>query len=79
MEILAAHPFRVIRDADILIQELEAYDLLETMEQSVRRRRFGSVVQLAVNKSTPVDIRDILRENLEWNAVISIPSMGRWV
>ena len=65
MEILAAHPFRVVRDADILIQELEAYDLLETMEESVRRRRFGSVVQLAVNRSTPVDIRDILRENLE--------------
>ena len=65
MEILAAHPFRVVRDADMLIQELEAYDLLETMEESVRRRRFGSVVQLAVTKSTPVDIRDILRENLE--------------
>jgi polyphosphate kinase len=65
MEILAVHPFRVVRDADILIQELEAYDLLETMEQSVRRRRFGSVVQLLVNKATPADIRDILRENLE--------------
>jgi polyphosphate kinase len=65
MEILAAHPFRVVRDADILIKELEADDLLDTMEESVRRRRFGSVVQLAMNKSTPVDIRDILRENLE--------------
>jgi polyphosphate kinase len=65
MEILAAHPFRVVRDADILIKELEADDLLDTMEESVRRRRFGSVVQLALNKSTPVDIRDILRENLE--------------
>jgi polyphosphate kinase len=65
MEILAAHPFRVVRDADILIQELEADDLLETMEQSVRRRRFGSVVQLSVNKATPADIRDILRDNLE--------------
>jgi polyphosphate kinase len=65
MEILAVHPFRVLRDADILIQELEAYDLLETMEESVRRRRFGSVVQLSVKKATPVDIRDILRENLE--------------
>jgi polyphosphate kinase len=65
MEILAVHPFRVVRDADILIQELEAYDLLETMEESVRRRRFGSVVQLLVNKATPVDIRDILRDNLE--------------
>src|SRR5690606_31957329 len=38
MEILAAHPFRVVRDADILIRELEASDLLETMEESVRRR-----------------------------------------
>ena len=65
MEILTAHPFRVVRDADILIQELEADDLLETMEESVRRRRFGSVVQVAVNKATPMDIRDILRENLE--------------
>ena len=65
MEILSAHPFRVVRDADILIQELEADDLLETMEQSVRLRRFGSVVQLSLNKATPADIRDILRENLE--------------
>ena len=36
MQIVAAHPFRVIRDADMAIQELEAYDLLETMEESVR-------------------------------------------
>jgi polyphosphate kinase len=65
MEVLAVHPFRVLRDADIIIQELEASDLLETMEESVRRRRFGSVVQLLVNKATPANIRDILRENLE--------------
>ncbi len=65
MDILATHPFRVVRDADIIIQELEAYDLLETMEQSMRRRRFGSVVQVLVNKATPVDIRSILSENLE--------------
>jgi polyphosphate kinase len=65
MEVLATHPFRVVRDADILIQELEAYDLLETMEQSMRRRRFGSVVQVLVNTATPRDIRSILSENLE--------------
>jgi polyphosphate kinase len=65
MTIIAAHPFRVIRDADILIQELEAYDLLETMEQSVRRRRFGSVVHLAIDKTMPTALRHILQENLE--------------
>ena len=79
MTILATHLFRVVRDADILIQELEAYDLLETMEQSMRRRRFGSVVQVLVNKATPTDIRHIFcRKTSKWSVVTSTPSMGRW-
>src|SRR5262249_17379593 len=35
MEILEAHLFRVIRNADMVIQELEADDLLETIEESL--------------------------------------------
>ncbi|MBP7689061.1 MAG: polyphosphate kinase 1, partial [Thermoflexales bacterium] len=65
MEVVEAHPFRVVRDADIDIQELEASDLLESMEESVRQRRFGSVVRVAVNNAMPAHIRDILIENLE--------------
>ncbi len=65
MEILEAHPFRVTRDADNEIQELEAADLLETMEQSVRQRRFGSVVRVTVNPDMPNPIRQILIDNLE--------------
>jgi polyphosphate kinase len=65
MQVVEAHPFRVTRDADTAIQELEASDLLETMEQSVRQRRFGSVVRVTVNDAMPTHIRDILIENLE--------------
>jgi polyphosphate kinase len=65
IQILETHPFRVTRDADMVIQELEAEDLLESMEQSVRQRRFGSVVRVTVNDSMPSRIRDILIENLE--------------
>jgi polyphosphate kinase len=65
MEVLEAHPFRVTRDADVEIQELEASDLLETIEQGVRRRRFGSVVRVTVNNEMPSHIREILIENLE--------------
>jgi polyphosphate kinase len=65
MQVVEAHPFRVTRDADTVIQELEASDLLETMEQSVRQRRFGSVVRVTVNEAMPTHIRDILIENLE--------------
>ena len=65
MQIVAAYAFRVIRDADIVIQELEADDLLETMEESVRQRRFGSVVRISVNDAMPPAIRDLLIENLD--------------
>lgn len=67
LEVVAAHPFRIIRDADVEIQELEADDLLETMQQSIRKRKFGSVVQVAVYSSMPEEIRALLIENLEVN------------
>lgn len=65
LEVVDAHPFRIVRDADIEIQELEADDLLETMQQSIRKRKFGSVVQVAIYPSMPDEIRDLLVENLE--------------
>jgi len=68
MEVIAVHPFRIIRDADIEIQELEADDLLESMQQSIRKRKFGSVAQVGIYESMPSDIRDLLVENLEINS-----------
>ncbi|MBK7673059.1 MAG: polyphosphate kinase 1 [bacterium] len=65
MEVVSAHPFRVVRDADIEIQEIEADDLLETMQQGIRRRKFGSVVQVAIYENMPASVRELLLENLE--------------
>src|SRR5688572_29543876 len=65
MEVVAAYPFRIIRDADVQLQEIEADDLLETMEQNIRKRRFASVVQLEIYESMPGPIRNLLIENLE--------------
>jgi len=65
MEVVEAHPFRIVRDADIEIQELEADDLLEAMQQSVRKRKFGSVINVAIYETMPKHIRDLLIENLE--------------
>ncbi|GAC1399058.1 MAG: polyphosphate kinase 1 [Ktedonobacteraceae bacterium] len=60
-----AYPFRVLRDADIELQLDESLDLLEYIEQEVRDRRFGLVVDLAVNPSMPQRIRSLLLDNLE--------------
>src|SRR5262245_58667896 len=65
MEVVEAHPFRVTRNADMVIQELEADDLLETIEESVRQRRFGIAVRLTVNPGMPPSMLEILMSNLE--------------
>jgi len=64
MEIVSAHPFRIVRDADTEIQELEADDLLESMKQTIRQRKFGSVAKISVYDDLPPGIRDLLIENL---------------
>jgi polyphosphate kinase len=65
MEILESHAFRVTRDAELAIQELEADDLLETIERFVRRRRFGSVIRVTIDETMPDRVRGILVDNLE--------------
>ncbi len=65
MTILAASPFRVIRDADIEIQELEAGDLLETMSERIYERQFGDAVRLETTASMSETGRRVLVANLE--------------
>ena len=65
MKILEAHPFHITRDAETAIQELEAGDLLESVEEGVWQRRFADVVRLEVNDAMPPAMLNILVENLE--------------
>lgn len=65
LEVVEAYPFRITRDADMEIEEDEADDLLRTMEQSVRQRRFGKVVRLTVDDNMPARIRQLLLTKLE--------------
>lgn len=64
-EIIAAYPFHVTRDADIEIQELEAEDLLETIEEQLERRGFGFAVRLVVDATMPEMHRLWLMEKLQ--------------
>ncbi len=65
MEVVGAYPFRITRDAEMEILEIEADDLLQGMEESILKRKFGSVVQVSVYESMPQDVRNLLSENLE--------------
>jgi polyphosphate kinase len=80
-DVLESYAFRVLRDADIEILEDESSDLLESIEQGLRERRFGAVVNLVVNPSMPQRMRDLLLEKLEitsddLNTVDGPPGLG---
>ncbi len=64
LQVTESYPFRVTRDADLEIQEDEASDLLQTVEQGLRRRQFGDVARLEVTTAMPARLRDLLIENL---------------
>ena len=65
MEIMEAHPFHITRDADSDIQDLEAGDLMESVEEGVFQRRFADVVRVEINEDMPPSVLEILVTNLE--------------
>ncbi len=65
MRIIQSHLFRLIRDADIEIEEDEAGDLLKTIEQGLRSSRYGKVVRLDITPAMPMSVRKLLIKNLE--------------
>jgi polyphosphate kinase len=64
MRVGDSHAFRVTRDADIEIREDEANDLLQTMEQQLRKRRFGTAVRLEVSQTMPGEMMRTLASSL---------------
>jgi len=63
MEILRHDFFRVTRDADFTVSD-EADDLLQAVEDELRRRRFGEVVRLELGSTMAPDLREMLVESL---------------
>ncbi len=64
-QVKGAHLFRIIRDADLEIEQAEADDLLETVETSLKQLRRGAVALLQVGTDMPARVLNILIENFE--------------
>ncbi len=74
-EILASYVFQVTRNADFVIEEDEASDLLQAIEHELAGRWFGQSVRLMVTDSMPAELREWLAENLAVNpdSVYAVP------
>ncbi len=57
--------FRVTRNSELYIEEEEAANLLHAVEAELHNRRKGAAVRLEVEKDCPLDIRELLLEQLQ--------------
>ncbi|GAA4906845.1 MULTISPECIES: RNA degradosome polyphosphate kinase [Nocardiopsidaceae] len=64
MQVLEHHAFRVTRNADLELDEDETDDLVQSLENELRRRRFGPLVRLEAEETVSDDVLDILRREL---------------
>ena len=65
MEVKEYSFFRVTRDADLELRDIEADDLMSALEEGLRKRRKGGeVVRLEVSSRTPEIILDLLQEGM---------------
>jgi len=64
-QVKGAHLFRIVRDADLEIEEAEADDLLESVDRSLKQLRHGAIALLQVDADMPARILNILAENFE--------------
>ena len=69
--------FRIIRDTDLVIREDEADDLLQTVDEGLKRIRYGDVSLLQVEKAMPRRMLGVLAENCGVEAELVSRSDGR--
>ena len=83
-QVRSAHLFRVVRDADLAIEQDEADDLLETVDRRLKQLRQGALSLLQVGPDMPPRVLNILVENFEVDddVVVKTPDrlgFGDWM
>lgn len=63
-DIVCAHPFRIMRNADLTIEEDEAEDLLKEIERQLKKRQWGEVIRLEVENGVDKRLLKILKNEL---------------
>lgn len=61
-DVICAHPYRIMRNADLTIDEEEAEDLLEAIEKQLKQRQWGEVIKLEVEEGMDKRLLKILKK-----------------
>ena len=64
-EILCAYPYRIMRNADLTIDEDEASDLLKEIQNKLKMRQWGEVIRLEVEEKIDKKLLNFLKSELK--------------
>ena len=63
-DIICVHPFRIMRNADLTLDEDEAADLLKEIEKQLKKRQWGEAIRLEVEAGIDKRLLKFLKEEL---------------
>ncbi len=63
-KVVCAFPYRIMRNADLPIDEDEAADLLKEIQKQLKKRQWGEVIRLEVEEGIEEPLLSILKEEL---------------
>lgn len=64
-KVVCAHPYRIMRNADLTIDEDEAADLLAEIQKQLKKRQWGEVIRLEVEDKMDKRLQKILKTEFE--------------
>lgn len=63
-DIICSYPFRIMRNADLGIEEEEAEDLLQEIEKQLKKRKWGQVIRLEVEEGIDKKLLKLIQNEL---------------
>ena len=64
-DVVCAHPYRIMRNADLTIEEDEAADLLKEIQKQLKKRQWGEVIRLEVEEGMEKPLLKILKKEFD--------------
>ena len=67
-DVVCAHPYRIMRNADLTIDEDEAADLLKEIQKQLKKRQWGEVIRLEIEEKMDEKLLKILKKEFDVKA-----------
>lgn len=64
-DVVCAHPYRIMRNADLTIDEDDAADLLKEIQKQLKKRQWGEVIRLEIEDKMEPKLLKILKQEFE--------------